>query len=90
MIDATPGWVPDLADRGVIAPLDEWVTKYKAQATFADIHPLYRAMPKHKGKTWGFFDDGDMYILYYRKDIFAAKEGGHKPSSRSLGAAIMA
>ena len=71
VIDATPAWVPDLADRGVIAPLDEWVSKYKAQSTFADIHPLYRAMPKHKGKTWGFFDDGDMYILYYRKDIFA-------------------
>jgi multiple sugar transport system substrate-binding protein len=71
VIDAVPGWVPDLADRGVIAPLDDLVTKYKAQATFNDIHPLYRAMPKHKGKTWGFFDDGDMYILYYRKDIFA-------------------
>ena len=56
VIDATPAWVPDLADRGVIAPLDEWVTKYKAQSTFADIHPLYRAMPKHNGKTWGFFD----------------------------------
>ena len=26
---------------------------------------------KYKGKTWGFFDDGDVWNLYYRKDIFA-------------------
>ncbi|MFT3989580.1 MAG: extracellular solute-binding protein [Aestuariivirga sp.] len=27
-------------------------------------------MPTYKGKIWGFFDDGDMFALYYRKDIF--------------------
>ena len=27
-------------------------------------------MPTYKGKRWGFFDDGDMFALYYRKDIF--------------------
>ena len=45
--------------------------KYKAKSTFNDLHPLYRAFSKYKGKTWGFFDDGDVWILYYRKDIFA-------------------
>jgi multiple sugar transport system substrate-binding protein len=71
VLDTSPAWLPDFADRGVIAPLDSFITKYKAQATFADLHPLYRGLSKYKGKTWGFFDDGDVWILYYRKDIFA-------------------
>jgi multiple sugar transport system substrate-binding protein len=71
VLDVSPAWIPDFADRGVIAPIDNWVSKYKAQSTFADLHPLYRALSKHKGKTWGFFDDGDVWILYYRKDVFA-------------------
>jgi multiple sugar transport system substrate-binding protein len=71
VLDVSPAWIPDFADRGVIAPIDGWVSKYKAKSTFADLHPLYRALSKHKGKTWGFFDDGDIWILYYRKDIFA-------------------
>ena len=32
--------------------------------------PLYRGLATYKGKTWGFFDDGDIFALYYRKDIF--------------------
>jgi multiple sugar transport system substrate-binding protein len=71
VLDVSPAWIPDFADRGVIAPIDSFVSKYKAQSTFADLHPLYRALSKHKGKTWGFFDDGDVWILYYRKDVFA-------------------
>ena len=27
-------------------------------------------MTTYKGKTWGFFDDGDVFMLYYRKDVF--------------------
>ena len=71
VIDSTPSWLPDFADRGVIAPLDSYIRKYKAQSTLKDLHPLYRALGTRKGKTWGFFDDGDIFILYYRKDIFA-------------------
>lgn len=71
VLDVSPAWIPDFANRGVIASIDPFVRKYKAQATFKDLHPLYRALSKHKGKTWGFFDDGDVWILYYRKDIFA-------------------
>jgi multiple sugar transport system substrate-binding protein len=40
------------------------------KADFEDYHPLYKALPTYKGKIWGFFDDGDMFALYYRKDIF--------------------
>jgi multiple sugar transport system substrate-binding protein len=72
VIDTSPAWVPEFADRGVIIPIDDLVTKYKAKATFSDLHPLYRLLSKYKGKTWGFFDDGDVWNLYYRKDIFAS------------------
>jgi multiple sugar transport system substrate-binding protein len=71
VIDTSPAWIPEFADRGVIIPVDQLVAKYKAKATFNDMHPLYRLLGRYKGKTWGFFDDGDVWSLYYRKDVFA-------------------
>ena len=70
VLDLQPQWTPALADGGVIAPLDDYIAKYMNMADFEDYHPLYKALPTYKGKTWGFFDDGDMFALYYRKDIF--------------------
>ena len=61
---------PDFADQGVILPIDSLIRKHRAQSTLSDLHPLYRALGRYKGKTWGFFDDGDVWALYYRKDIF--------------------
>ena len=69
-VEVSPLFIADFAEQGVIIPIDDFVKKYKAQATFADLHPLYRALGQYKGKTWGFFDDGDVWALYYRKDIF--------------------
>jgi multiple sugar transport system substrate-binding protein len=71
VIDGSPVWIPDFAERGVIRPLDDYIKKYNAQGSFTDMHPLYRNLGKYKGKNYGFFDDGDIWILYYRKDIFA-------------------
>ncbi len=71
VVEALGGWIPDFADRGVIVPIDSYIAKYKAQATIKDIHPAYRSLAKYKGKTYGFFDDGDAWMLYYRKDVFA-------------------
>ena len=70
-VEMSPAWLPDFADQGVIIPIDSLIRKHKAQATLADLHPLYRALGRYKGKTWGFFDDGDVWALYYRKDVFA-------------------
>jgi multiple sugar transport system substrate-binding protein len=70
VIDGSPVWLPDFADRGVIVPVDSYIKKYKAQATLADYHPLYRALMRYKNQLWGFFDDGDVWALYYRTDIF--------------------
>jgi multiple sugar transport system substrate-binding protein len=70
ILDIEPAWTPSLADGGVIAPLDDHIAKYMNMEDFNDYHPLYKALPTYKGKTWGFFDDGDMFALYYRKDVF--------------------
>ena len=70
ILDISPGWTPSLADGGVIQPLDDYIAKYMNPADLNDYHPLYKALPTYKGKIWGFFDDGDMFALYYRKDIF--------------------
>ena len=70
VLDISPAWTPSLADGGVIAPLDDYIAKYMNMADMEDYHPLYKALPTYKGKIWGFFDDGDMFALYYRKDIF--------------------
>ncbi|PAQ07072.1 extracellular solute-binding protein [Mesorhizobium temperatum] len=70
VLDISPAWTPSLADGGVIAPLDDYIAKYMNPADLEDYHPLYKALPTYKGKIWGFFDDGDIFALYYRKDIF--------------------
>jgi multiple sugar transport system substrate-binding protein len=70
ILDIEPAWIPSLADGGVIAPIGDLVAKYMNPADLEDYHPLYKFLPTYKGKRWGFFDDGDMFALYYRKDIF--------------------
>jgi spermidine/putrescine-binding protein len=70
VLDISPAWTPSMADGGVIVPLDDYIAKYMNMADLEDYHPLYKALPTYKGKIWGFFDDGDMFALYYRKDIF--------------------
>jgi multiple sugar transport system substrate-binding protein len=87
ILDIEPAWTPSLADGGVIAPLDDYIAKYLNLADLEDYHPLYKALPTYKGKVWGFFDDGDMFALYYRKDIFEdpkMKEGYQAKFGKAL------
>ena len=56
----SPAWLPDFADQGVILPIDSLIRKHRAHDSL-DLHPLYRALGRYKGKTWGFFDDGDVW-----------------------------
>lgn len=87
ILDIEPAWTPSLADGGVIAPLDDYIKKYLNKADLEDYHPLYKALPTYKGKIWGFFDDGDIFALYYRKDIFEdpkMKEGYQAKFGKAL------
>jgi len=70
ILDIEPAWIPSLADGGVIAPIDDYIAKHLNKADLDDYHPLYKNITTYKGKIWGFFDDGDMFALYYRKDVF--------------------
>jgi multiple sugar transport system substrate-binding protein len=70
ILDIEPAWIPSLADGGVIAPIDDYIAKYLNKGDLEDYHPLYKSIATYKGKTWGFFDDGDVFALYYRKDVF--------------------
>src|SRR5437764_2387708 len=87
ILDIEPAWTPSMADGGVIAPLDDYFAKYINKADLDDYHPLYKALPTYKGKVWGFFDDGDMFALYYRKDVFEdakLKEAYQKKFNKAL------
>jgi len=71
ILDIEPAWIPSLANGGVIEPIDDLVDKYLNKADLDDFHPLYKSLPTYKGKRWGFFDDGDQLMIYYRADVFA-------------------
>ena len=48
------------------------VDKYGFRAELQKIAPTYRDnQMKVNGKIYGFPDDGDVFLMYYRKDIFA-------------------
>jgi multiple sugar transport system substrate-binding protein len=66
-----PHWIPDFAAAGVIKPIQDLVDKYYTKADIADISPGLRiATTLYQGKTWAILVDGDIFILYYRADIF--------------------
>jgi multiple sugar transport system substrate-binding protein len=69
-LNVIPSWMPDLARAGALEPLDEYVDKFKYREELQDIAPAYRDnQMTYDGKIYGFPDDGDVMILYYRKDI---------------------
>lgn len=70
ILDIEPAWIPAMANGGVILPIDDYVEQYMDKADLEDFHPLYQFLPTYKGKRWGFFDDGDVFALYYRTDVF--------------------
>lgn len=68
VINYSPAWTGDLADSGVLEPLDEYIAKYGAE--LEDVLPTYRGLMYWKGINYGLFDDGDTFVMYYRKDWF--------------------
>lgn len=71
-LNVIPSWMPDLAKAGALEPLDAYVDKYKYRDELQKIAPTYRDNQMTvDGKIYGFPDDGDVFIMYYRKDVFA-------------------
>ncbi|HEX6121347.1 MAG TPA: extracellular solute-binding protein, partial [Dongiaceae bacterium] len=70
-LNVIPAWLPDLANAGALEDLDPYVQKYGYADELQKIAPIYRDnQMKVNGKVYAFPDDGDVFILYYRKDIF--------------------
>ncbi len=70
-LNVIPAWMPDLAAAGALEPLDSYVDKYGYRDELQKIAPTYRDNQMKVGdKIFGFPDDGDVFLMYYRKDIF--------------------
>ena len=74
-LNVIPAWMPDLVQAGALEQLDAMVDKYAFRDELQKIAPTYRDnQMKVNGKIYGFPDDGDVFLMYYRKDIFADPE----------------
>ena len=71
VLNVVPAWMGDMVRAGAVEPLDAYVDKYGYREELNDIGAVYRENQMRIGDTiYGFPDDGDVFILYYRKDIF--------------------
>ena len=69
-LNVIPSWMPDLARAGALEPLDAYVDKYGYREELQEIAPVYRDNQMTvDGTIYGFPDDGDVFVLYYRTDI---------------------
>lgn len=72
VITYAPAWLIDFQAAGVLEPLNPYIDKYMNKADLEDYLPVYGSEGYGRmGDTWyGLPDDGDIFILYYRKDLF--------------------
>lgn len=61
--------VPDLAAAGYLRVLNDWVAKYNPALNDV-VHPLDQLWTHYNGQIYGLPTDGDIFIFYYRKDLF--------------------
>jgi multiple sugar transport system substrate-binding protein len=74
-LNVIPAWMPDLANAGALEVLDPYVDKYGFRDELQMIAPTYRDNQMTvDGKIYGFPDDGDTFVMYYRKDILGDPE----------------
>lgn len=66
-----PAWLDDLVRIGALENLEPYIQHYVVQDDLDDVPPFYREMGVYEGKRYGLFDDGDIMLLYYRKDLFS-------------------
>jgi multiple sugar transport system substrate-binding protein len=72
VIDFSPLWLIDYVNAGAAEPLNPYIEKYMNPSDMEDYLPVYAAEGYARmGDTWyGLPDDGDVFVLYYRKDLF--------------------
>lgn len=76
VIHYAPAWLIDFVNAGVLEPLNPLIDKYMNKADLDDYLPPYAAQGFGRlGDQWyGLPDDGDVFVLYYRKDLFENPE----------------
>jgi len=70
VMDVVPAWMADVVTQGIVEPLQPYIDKYMNPADLEDFHPVYRNLMNYAGNIYGLFDDGDTFLLYYRRDLF--------------------
>ena len=71
MLNVVPAWMSDMVRAGVLEPLDSYIDKYGYREELQDIAPAYRDNQMTYGdQIYGLPDDGDVFLLYYRTDLF--------------------
>jgi multiple sugar transport system substrate-binding protein len=74
-LNVIPSWMPDLVRAGALEPLDEYVDKYGFREELEGIAQVYRENQMTvDGTIYGFPDDGDVFVFYYRTDVFEDPE----------------
>jgi len=76
VITFSPLYLIDFVNAGVLEPLNKYIEKYMNKADLDDYLGPYASEGYARiGNTWyGLFDDGDVFCLYYRKDLFEDPE----------------
>ncbi|NJN81071.1 MAG: extracellular solute-binding protein [Caldilineaceae bacterium] len=71
VITLAPSWLIDFVSAGVIEPLNPYIDQYMNKADLDGYLEVYGSEGYGRmGDTWyGLPDDGDVFVLYYRKDI---------------------
>ncbi len=62
------GWLPDFAEGGFILPLDAYFAR--KDPWLDDIYPAFKGLMEYGGKYYALLLDGDVFMGYYRKDLF--------------------
>lgn len=70
VIQAIPAWLPDLVNAGALEPLDEYIDKFGYREELKGIAPAFQSQGSYDGVTYGLPDDGDVFLFYYRTDLF--------------------
>jgi multiple sugar transport system substrate-binding protein len=70
-LNVIPAWMPDLVQAGALENLEPYVDKYGDRDELQKIAPIFRDnWMKVNNTIFGFPDDGDVFVMYYRKDLF--------------------
>lgn len=70
-LNVVPANMPDLAQAGALEPLDKYIDKYGYRKDLQGIAPVFRNnWMTYQDTVYALPDDGDVWVLFYRKDLF--------------------